>query len=300
MSGRAQAAWLPGGRRLHLHHGPIDMIVEVSGQGRQAAYERAHARFETLLDELVAELPRLRAPAGPRPRGETARRMAGAVAPFAPAFITPMAAVAGAGADTILAAILTGPGIERAYVNNGGDVAFHIAPGEEMRAAIASDPPGRVRIGHEDPVRGVASSGRGGRSHSLGIADTVTALAETAAAADAAATMIANAVDLPGHPASRREPASVRAPDSDLGERLVTTGLGPLAAGEIAAALDRGAAYASGLRDRGLVAGAALMLRGELRLVGQVPLAAPAEPTPAGVCREQGVSGRGGRTTRLP
>ena len=41
------------------------------------------------------------------------------------------------------------------------------------------------------PVRGVATSGWRGRSHSLGIADSVTVLAATAAMADAAATVIA-------------------------------------------------------------------------------------------------------------
>ena len=49
-------------------------------------------------------------------------------------------------------------------------------------------------------MRGIATSGWRGRSFSLGIADAVTVLAATAAEADAAATMIANAVDLPGHP----------------------------------------------------------------------------------------------------
>ena len=50
-------------------------------------------------------------------------------------------------------------------------------------------------------MRGIATSGWRGRSFSLGIADAVTVLAATAAEADAAATVIANAVDLPGHPA---------------------------------------------------------------------------------------------------
>jgi ApbE superfamily uncharacterized protein (UPF0280 family) len=58
--------------------------------------------------------------------------------------------------------------------------------------------------------------GKGGRSFSFGIADAVTVLAGSAAAADAAATVIANAVDLPGHGAITRRPASAIDPDSDL------------------------------------------------------------------------------------
>ncbi len=85
------------------------------------------------------------------------------------------------------------------------------------------------------PARGVATSGRHGRSFSLGIADAVTVLARTASQADAAATVIANAVDLPGHPAVIRVPANDLQPDSDLGARLVTRAVGNLSAADIAA-----------------------------------------------------------------
>lgn len=268
----AQAVWLPDGRRLHLHHGPIDMIVGIEGAGRMAGFARAVARFDTLLAELVAELPRLRSPQGSHPKGETARIMAGAVAPFAPEFITPMAAVAGAGAETILRVITNGPGIEKAYVNNGGDVAFHIAPDQTMRAAIASKPPGHVTVRMADPVRGVATSGAGGRSYSRGIAEAVTVLAASAADADAAATMIANAVDLPGHPAIRRVCARELSPESDLGARLVTVEVGALSSGDVQSALDAGERYAQALRERGLIHAAYLTLRGACRTVGALPM----------------------------
>lgn len=269
---RAQATWLPDGRRLHLHHGPIDMIVGIEGPGRSDGFERAVSRFDTLLEELVEELDLLRTPLNRLPRGETAQRMVRAVTPFAPSFVTPMAAVAGAGADTVLAAICKGNGIHKAYVNNGGDVAFHLTPGLEMCAAIVAEPLGNVVVQHSDPVRGIASSGWRGRSHSLGVADTVAVLARTAAMADAAATMIANAVDLPGHPAITRIPARELAPDSDLGDRPVTTHVGALQATEITAALAAGAAFAQQTLDRGLIAGAAVTLQGATRLVGTIPL----------------------------
>jgi ApbE superfamily uncharacterized protein (UPF0280 family) len=100
-----QAHWLADGRRLHLNHGPIDLIVEAFGSDdeRRAAYEQAVARFQTILIELVEELPELRLPAfflAPRDfAGPTARRMEAAVMPLAECFITPMAAVAGSVAD---------------------------------------------------------------------------------------------------------------------------------------------------------------------------------------------------------
>ncbi|RKF13490.1 UPF0280 family protein [Roseovarius spongiae] len=276
MSG-AQITALPGGR-LHLHHGPIDMIVGVTGPGRAEGLRRAAARFDTLLTELAAELPRLRAPAGPTPNGRVARAMVKATAPFNE-FITPMAAVAGAGADAVLAALVGAGGIDTAYVNNGGDGALHVGPGQSLTAAIAMQPPARARIGFDDPARGVATSGWRGRSQSLGIAESVTVLARNAAMADAAATLIANAVDLPGHPAIRRRPAREVFEDSDLGARLVTVDVGPLTPVEVAAALARGLRQAEAFRARGLICAAALSLGGETRLL-DLPRLIP-EPEPA-------------------
>ncbi|RVC55766.1 UPF0280 family protein, partial [Mesorhizobium sp. M4B.F.Ca.ET.088.02.2.1] len=120
-----------------------------------------------------------------------------------------------------------------------------------------------------------ATSGWRGRSFSLGIADAVTVLARTGADADAAATLIANAVDLPGHPAVERALARDLAPDSDLGDRLVTQGVGALSPGEVARALDNGLAVAEDFRRRGLISASALFLAGETRISGSVALAAP-------------------------
>ena len=123
-------------------------------------------------------------------------------------------------------------------------------------------------------MRGVATSGRHGRSFSLGIADAVTVLARCASQADAAATIIANAVDLPGHPAIVRMPASELQPDSDLGARLITRDVGHLTDGEIETALDAGARRARELLSSGLIEGAALRLLGETVLVGACGAAA--------------------------
>ncbi|MBM2710571.1 UPF0280 family protein [Mesorhizobium caraganae] len=279
-----QVTWLQDGKRLHLNHGPIDLIVEAFGEADEcrAAYDQAVARFQTILIELVEELPELRLPAffmAPRTfAGPTARRMEAAVIPLAECFITPMAAVAGSVADEMLAALLAGRKLDRAYVNNGGDSALHIGHGQSMNLAIAGTGNGtadRITIHSADGVRGVATSGWRGRSFSLGIADAVTVLARTGAEADAAATLIANAVDLPGNPAIKRIPAQELSPDSDLGARLVTQAVGTLAFGEVARALDNGLAVAEDFRRRGLIAASALFLGGETRISGSMALAAP-------------------------
>lgn len=255
-----QVTRLPDGRRLHFNHGPIDLIVEAHGPAAEAAYTRAARRFRTVLTGLVSELPALRRPLDGTPfSGPIARRMARAVAPF-DEFVTPMAAVAGAVADEMLDTLTAEGGLTKAYVNNGGDIAFFLTPGQTFTAAA---PTGPIEIAQTDAPRGIATSGWRGRSHSLGIADAVTVLAATAAQADAAATLIANAVDLPGHPHVTRTPARDLAPDSDLGDRPVTTAVGPLTPAETAAALAQGLARAEEMRARGLITDAALTLNGQ-------------------------------------
>jgi hypothetical protein len=125
---------------------------------------------------------------------------------------------------------------------------------------------GTTTVGFKDSIRGIATSGWRGRSFSLGIADAVTVLSDTAAMADAAATIIANAVDLPGHPNIERIPACELAPDSDLGERLVTQSVGVLCRDEIHDALSAGVRVAHSLRAEGLIRSAALNLQGETYL----------------------------------
>ncbi len=273
-----QVALLPGGR-LHLQHGPIDLIVHADGSGAdvQSAYAALVARFATMLEELAAELPSLRQPTRPgrsMVAGHIARRMEAAVLPHAAAgFITPMAAVAGAVADEAMAALLQAAPLRRASVNNGGDIALHLAPGESFRVGLVDRPdsPGlfaTTTITAVDGVGGIATSGWRGRSFSMGIADAVTICAATAAQADAAATVIANAVDLPGHPAVRRAPADSVQPDSDLASRLITRDVGALTAGEIACALAAGLAPAKTLIRSGLIIAASLHCQGSTRVTG--------------------------------
>jgi ApbE superfamily uncharacterized protein (UPF0280 family) len=223
-----------------------------------------------VLIELTSELELLRCTTTPETRfdGAIASRMQRAARKFLPVFSTPMAAVAGAVADEILAAMTRETTLDKAYVNNGGDVAFYLGPGQHVDAAIAAATSGRITIDSSDPYRGIATSGWRGRSHSLGIADSVTVVARDAATADVAATLIANAVDLPGHPSITRVPASELFPDSDLKGRLVTTRVGNLATTEINQALDRGAAFAQDLLNQGLIGGVALELNAQTRLIG--------------------------------
>ena len=242
----------------------------------EAAYRQIAAAFQDVLQRLVDELELLRTPLGgarPEPAGPVARRMVAACWPHRAAFVTPMAAVAGAVADEMLAALVAGRALETAHVNNGGDIAVHLAPG----AALALGVVGRIdapsidataRLTHDGPVRGIATSGWRGRSRSFGIADSVTVLARDAASADVAATLIANEVTV-DDPAVERRPASELDDDSDLGDREVTVAVGAISPAAVDRALDRGLGTAQAMHRAGQIAAAMLVLRGRRRAVGQ-------------------------------
>jgi ApbE superfamily uncharacterized protein (UPF0280 family) len=281
--------------RWHFQHGPIDLVIGAEGEpgAVEAAAGAAWARFQTVLPELVAELRTLRLPVrGPCPlQGVVARRMWLACRPFHSQFITPMAAVAGAVAQEIVPAYER-PGIDRAWVNNGGDIALHLAPGASVKVGLFADLArfdpadgaprldGNFTVTADLAVRGIATSGWRGRSFSLGIADSVTVLARTAAMADAAATVIGNAVNVDDSRIARR-PACELKDDSDLGDLLVTVAVPPLPPVQVQAALQAGAARARALQRDGLIHSALLVcqhraLGVEATAPGELPSAAKA------------------------
>jgi uncharacterized protein len=275
--GEPQIAALPGGR-LHLQHGPIDLVIRAEGEPASIhrAYAAATGRFQTVLNELVSELSLLRQPLHgdipPDIHSPIARCMIAACWLHREVFITPMAAVAGSVADEICAVMLAAaPDLRTLYVNNGGDVAVHVAAGQMLRIGVVADlakacPDGVISIAGGSGIGGIATSGCKGRSFSLGIADAVTVLAQSAAQADAAATIIANSVDV-DDPAVSRAAARSLDPDSDLSSLPVTTDVRPLPGRQIDAALAAGADQAQRLLEAGNILAAALVLQGKWRIV---------------------------------
>lgn len=285
---------LPDGR-MHFAYGPIDLVIQAEGNAAavQFAHDRARQRFAPLLSELVAELDELRHPVGNHTSltGEVARRMWHACYPYRANYITPMAAVAGAVAEEIVACYAM-PDIARAAINNGGDIALHLGQGESFRIGICADlhtatvdaihrsltPEAQVTIDATQPVRGIATSGWRGRSFSLGIADAVTVLAATAAQADAAATVIANAVNIED-PRIQRVPANALKDDTDLGELLVTVDVPQLDWQYVDLALQRGYQKAQQLQEEGLIWSALLYCQGQAQsLAPPLPHCTPANP----------------------
>ncbi len=269
--------------RLHLQHGPIDLIlhVDASEEIRKRLYSAAKKRFSTVLQELVAEMDLLKQPWSadlPDPKGGIAQKMCFAVR-GSDIFVTPMAAVAGAVADEVLEAMLyeaKNPDpcleeIQRMYVNNGGDIAFWLNAGESFSIGVVDNPGipelnARVSLAYESPVRGIATSGWRGRSQSLGIADAVTVLAGSAAIADAAATLIANDVNV-DYPGILKRPASEVKNESDLGMLPVTVDVPPLPVDQISEALKRGAQTAGNFIRTGKIEAAYLSLQKQTLVV---------------------------------
>jgi len=151
-----------------------------------------------------------------------------------------MAAVAGSIADNILRVLINDTNLEKAYVNNGGDVSFYLNENQIIKSSLAAIPNIIAEIKYKDKSRGIATSGWRGKSFSRGIADSVTVLAKNAALADAAATMIGNAVDIYNHPKIKKRPANDIYEDSDLNNLLITVEVGNLTELEIRTALKNG------------------------------------------------------------
>ena len=269
--------------RLHLQHGPIDIIAHVDAPEEvcKRLYTSASNRFSTVLVELVAEMDLLKQPWSadlPYPKGGIAQKMCFAVR-GSDIFVTPMAAVAGAVSDEVLEAMLyeaKNPDpcleeIQRMYVNNGGDIAFWLNAGESFSIGVVDNPGipelnARVSLAYESPARGIATSGWRGRSQSLGIADAVTVLAGSAAIADAAATLIANDVNV-DYPGILKRPASEVKDESDLGMLPVTVDVPPLPVDQISEALKRGAQTAGNFIRTGKIEAAYLSLQKQTLVV---------------------------------
>ena len=119
---------------------------------------------------------------------------------------------------------------------------------------------GKATVRADDPVRGVATSGRHGRSFSLGIADAVTVLATSPRRRrrghdDRERGRPARASRDP--PGARRRARARHRPRC----RAVTAAVGPLRVDEVARRSHAGVEEAERLRAAGLIAGAVLCLR---------------------------------------
>lgn len=214
------------------------------------------------LERIAQNWSRLRSPAREIDwRGDDGlvQSMIDSVKGIGDADLTPMAAVAGTLADGV-ADWLVEQGMTRILVDNGGDLAIRLAPGETVSVGVRTDIRDPeithiLRLNDRSPEWGVTTSGLGGRSFTRGIASGVTAVALRASDADAAATAIANACWI-ADPAIRQVPAHTLDPGTDIPDLPVTIQVGKLSERALARAVANALDKANNLADRGRIVGA--------------------------------------------
>lgn len=175
---------------------------------------------------------------------------------------TPLAAVAGATADMV-ADFLLETGATKIVVNNGGDISLRLREGEKAKVGLCLNI-SKHEVNHYvilDQDCGICTSGFGGRSFTLGIADSAVAISNRASVADAAATFLGNKTNV-GSTKIIRERADVIYPDTDIAGLKVTVFVGDITTSQIKKALNNGRKEAQNLTKRKLIWGAVLSVKG--------------------------------------
>ncbi|MEA4892322.1 MAG: hypothetical protein VB085_07140 [Peptococcaceae bacterium] len=190
-----------GAGKVYFDYGPVSMVV-MAYRGQEPLTEACIQAFQVIdgaLKEITASLNLLKLYPSRIPAGVLEGlplEMYKAVRDVGEPTLTPMATVAGAVSDTV-ADHLKAIGATKVVVNNGGDIALRLDPGEEVRVGIMSSlAEGKidnvVNIRAADGIGGIATSGLGGRSFTRGVAQGVSAFASRCILADALATHLAN------------------------------------------------------------------------------------------------------------
>jgi ApbE superfamily uncharacterized protein (UPF0280 family) len=262
-----------GQDKIYFEHGPVQMTVEAkrNGQPMMAEMVKAAEKIPAVLESLVGVLALAKLPwprtAAARRMPPVLQRMLESVSKTQDETLTPMAAVAGTFAD-ILADNLVGKGATKVIVNNGGDIALRLKANETTRVGISSKS-GGLRPSHylslnaKSGIGGVTTSGLGGRSLTLGVADAVVVLGQNASIADACSTLLANSTDVACSQV-HREPALRVFPDTDIPEMWVTTHVDNLPDWAVREALSRGLEKTKELVRKKIIFGAIIFVAGEM------------------------------------
>ncbi len=264
---------------VFVDHGPVTMTLEAKRNGfplTEGAIAGAEKAIE-VFNDLAVYLEIIRKPVSeindiPDHAPEAVKKMVNSVRMLNEPDFTPLAAVAGTVSDLAVEEI-SKYGSDYAMANNGGDIAWRVneAGRESIRAALISD----IKIGNKThsleiksfrEIRGIATSGMGGRSLTRGIASAVTVLAENSSMADAAATSIANAC-ICDDPAIIQCLAEELDYGTDIKGLLVTKSVDNLKEESVSAAILSGKKRAEDLIECGMIQGAVIFVSGEMAVV---------------------------------
>lgn len=254
--------------------GPLYATIMVSRRGRplsEVALEGGRYALR-ILEQLAAFLPIIKKRASIlKPEGgypEVVNEMISATQAISDSDLTPLAAVAGATSDMV-ANYLLKTSATKIVVNNGGDISIRLREGGKTRVGLGLDR-ARKEINYSLSVEndcGICTSGIGGRSFTLGVANAIVVLAECASVADAAATYLGNKTTVNSRNV-KREWAERIYPDTDIPGKKVTVSVGALSEAEIRQALESGQMEALKLTNNGIIHGVVLSVKDNILPLG--------------------------------
>jgi hypothetical protein len=257
---------------VFIEIGPASLVVSGEKDGILYAFDRCklEEKIRNILGQIREYLPVLKQKAykikNTKHMPDVTRKMVEAVKVIDEASLTPMAAVAGSVADAIKD-FLKNEGLDLVSVNNGGDVSIFNKKGRGLRIDI-----GDIHIGKSFPCMlnieqlidyGLATSGFGGRSFTLGLADIVTVVAVTGAVADAAATFICNCTNIDSDQVLRQKASEID-PLTDIPDDNVTISIGQLNEEDISNALENGLNIAAKIKKQKHIYDAVIKLHGHM------------------------------------
>ena len=257
--------------KLFLEYGPTNLEIKVTNENYIEIYQYVIANFKKKFESLAEELDKLKINTSPKKKfvSDVGKIMQKSTEKFLPKFITPMAAVAGSISESLLNDLMANFTLDKIYINNGGDVAIYSNKYKNFTFNVAGQDQVKICLGKISGTYGVATSGWKGRSFSMGIADSVTVIAKSASLADAAATLIANDINIKKHPNINKEKAEKIYEQTDLKNKLVTTSVGYLTTFEIKKALLKGKITADNFISKNIILSALLNLKNNYLYLGK-------------------------------
>ncbi len=255
--------------KLYIENGPTNIIAEVFSSEKKEIYNFICEYSSKFLKDLSLEIETLKRPTDKNCfKSEIANKMFHATKLFLPNFITPMASVAGSISELLLLKVLEKFNINKIYINNGGDISLYISKNDKFNFSIGGDTSYIVEYSNTDGLGGIATSGWNGRSFSMGIADSVTVIAEKASIADAAATIICNKIDLKNSNKIKKAIANHLYEETDLNDKLITVSVEKLTEHEILQAIFNGKIIADYYISKNFIKTVIINLQNNILILG--------------------------------
>ena len=257
---------------MFLEIGPASLVIQGEKNGKPYEFEKELLveKVNSILAEIREFLPVLKQKAykikNTKHMPDVPKKMVEAAKAIDEASLTPMAAVAGSVADGIKE-FLRNEGLDLASVNNGGDISIFNKKGRGLKIDI-----GDINTGERSPYIlnieqlidfGLATSGFGGRSFTLGLADIVTVIAATGAVADAAATFICNCTNIDSDQVIRQKASEID-PLTDIPDDNITMRIGKLNEVDILNALENGLDIAANIKNKKHIYDAIIKFQGHM------------------------------------